>query len=123
MAKILLVEDDHMLNQAFFMILGSAGHTVVRTYNGKEAWETLRDFQPDIILLDMLMPIMSGLEFMQEFFMSPKLHSIKIVILTNLGKDHEVEEALALGANHYVLKAEIHPRGLISMVNSILEPR
>ena len=67
MAKILVVEDDKDLNNAYKIILKHEGHEVVGVFDGKEALDKIKDFSPDLILLDLLMPVMGGLEFLQNW--------------------------------------------------------
>jgi two-component system response regulator VicR len=119
-AKILIVEDDQDLNYAYQMILTREGHTVVTAYNGDEALEKLQDFDPELILLDLLMPVKSGVEFLQEFDVVKKHRDIKVLIFTNLEHASEIHEAFRLGANQCVIKAWTAPQGLIKVVSDVL---
>ena len=66
MADILVVEDDKDLNAAYRIILGKEGHAVETAFNGEEALQKLKSFEPQLILLDLLMPVMGGLEFLKH---------------------------------------------------------
>ncbi len=118
MAKVLIIEDNETLNEAYALILTTDGHDVTTAFNGEEGLEQLKSTTPDLILLDMLMPKMDGLEFLRHFKASdfPKT---TIIILSNLNEDEQVEEARKLGAHRYILKANTSPRELAARVNHI----
>lgn len=119
MTKVLIIEDNETLNEAYKLILEKDGHDVTTAFNGEEGLEKLKDVSPDLILLDMLMPKMDGLEFLRHF--SPgKYPKTTIIILSNLNEDEQVEEARKLGAHRYILKANTSPRELAIKVNHII---
>lgn len=119
MTKILIVEDDTILNDAYTLILKKAGHDVARAFNGKEALEATAKDDPDVILLDLLMPKMNGLQFLEAYDV-PKHPDVKIVILSNIGNDAEVEKAMELGAYKYIVKAHATPQDLSALVNHLV---
>jgi CheY-like chemotaxis protein len=114
--NILVVEDDLMLNEAYKMILSSAGHTTRTAYSGKEALELIDDQEPDIIFLDLRMPVMDGIEFLKIY--QPKKHhpNVKIIVFSNYDMQQEVDEAYELGAQRYVLKAWASPKELLKLI-------
>lgn len=114
---ILLVEDNDMLIRAYQMILEKGGYEVVLANNGKEALNKLKSTTPDVILLDMLMPEMDGLQFMIQLKKRGQNLPYKVVILTNLGDEPMVKEAISLGATDYVLKAQLSPLDLLNKVD------
>lgn len=119
MTKVLIIEDNETLNEAYKLILEKDGHDVTTAFNGEEGLEKLKDVSPDLILLDMLMPKMDGLEFLRHF--NPgKYPKTTIIILSNLNEDEQVEEARKLGAHRYILKANTSPRELAIKVNHII---
>ncbi|HEX8182472.1 MAG TPA: response regulator [Candidatus Saccharimonadales bacterium] len=118
MVKVLIVEDNETLNEAYKLILEKDGHDVTTAFNGEEGLEKLNDLTPDLILLDMLMPKMDGLEFLRNFKLD-KYPKTTIIILSNLNEDEQVEEARKLGAHRYILKANTSPRELAARVNHI----
>jgi len=119
MANILVVEDDKDLNSAYRMILKIAHHNVASAFDGQEALDKLAEFEPDLILLDLLMPIKSGLDFLQQFDVS-KHPDTKLVIFTNLDNSPEIHEAFKLGADQCIVKAGTSPAGLIEVVSGVL---
>lgn len=117
MANVLVIEDNKTLNQAYKLILQREGHEVRVAYNGKEGLELVKLSDPDLILLDMLMPVMNGVEFLEKY--KPASHpKTKIIILSNLNEDTEVQHALQLGAQKYILKASTSPQELIAHVKA-----
>lgn len=121
MARILVVEDDQDLNNAYCIILRHEGHEVVEAFDGKEALEKLTDFEPDLILLDLLMPVMGGLEFMQKWQGKSKRRDAKVLIFTNMENSPEVAEAYKLGANRCIIKSWTAPHNLARVVSDTLD--
>ena len=120
MANVLVIEDNKTLNQAYKLILQREGHEVRVAYNGKEGLELVALVEPELILLDMLMPVMNGVQFLEEY--KPAKHpKTKIIILSNLNEDSEVQQALRLGAQKYILKASTSPQELINQVKVSIE--
>lgn len=121
MARILVVEDDKDLNNAYSIILKHEGHKVVSTFDGKEALAKLKDFEPDLVLLDLLMPVMGGLEFLQSWDRPGKGNDVKILIFTNMENSPEVSEAYKLGANRCIIKSWTAPHNLAKVVSDTLQ--
>lgn len=118
--KILIVEDEIILLEAYEMVLRSVGYDVTLAHDGKEALEITQDLEPDLILLDLRMPKMSGIEFLQHYQKTANHPEVKIVVFSNLDADNEIQEAYELGAEKYVLKAWASPRELTKMVKDML---
>jgi two-component system response regulator VicR len=119
-ASILVVEDDKDLNAAYKLILEKAGYTVKVAYDGKAALEALKEFEPDLILLDLLMPIMGGLEFLQNYELTDKHPNVKVLIFTNMENSPEVTEAYKLGAHRCIIKSWTAPQNLARIINDAL---
>lgn len=120
MAQVLIVEDERALNSAYQMILEKEGHTVQTAFNGEEALACVKKQEPDIILLDLLMPKMTGLEFLRAVKLKEEHPNTVVVILSNLDMDKEIQEAFKLGAYKYILKAMTSPGQLAVMVNHLI---
>ena len=121
MANILVVEDDKDLNNAYKIILESEGHSVESAFNGQEALKKLKGFEPDLILLDLLMPIMGGLEFLQHYDLQHEHPHVKVLIFTNMENSPEVTEAYDLGAARCIIKSWTAPQNLARVVSDTLE--
>lgn len=120
MAHVLIVEDEKTLNNAYKMILEKEGHEVATAFNGAEALESVKKQVPDIILLDLLMPKMNGIEFLRHFDVKKKHPKTSVVILSNLDMDREIQQAFELGAYKYILKAITSPQQLAVLVNHLI---
>ncbi len=123
MPRILIVEDDRDLNNAYSIILKHEGHKVVEAFDGKEAIEKLTDFKPDLILLDLLMPVMGGLEFLQQWDVLNKHRDVKVLIFTNMENSPEVAEAYKLGAKRCIIKSWTAPHNLARVVSDTLKAK
>lgn len=117
--NILVVEDDLMLNDAYKMILESNGHVTRTAYDGKEALKLVNEQEPDIIFLDLRMPIMDGIEFLKEYQPKKNHKHVKVIVFSNYDMQQEVDEAYDLGAERYVLKAWASPKELLKLVEDI----
>lgn len=122
MANILIVEDDKDLNQAYQMILKRDGHDVSTATNGEEALKKATASTPELILLDLLMPIMGGLEFLKKYDLS-KHSAVKVLIFTNMENSPEVSEAYNLGAHRCIVKSWTAPQNLTHVVNEALKTK
>lgn len=121
MANILIAEDEHTLNEAYQMILKSEGHTVYPAYDGLEALKIAAKHPPDLILLDLKMPHLDGIEFLRKYDPVKNHPNVKVIIFSNLDMEREIDKAYDLGAHKYVLKAWASPKELIRMVDEILK--
>lgn len=122
MADILIVEDDKDLNRAYQAILEKDGHTVSSVTNGEEALAAVKAHTPDLILLDLLMPIMGGLEFLKQYDLA-KHSGVKVLIFTNMENSPEVSEAYKLGAHRCIVKSWTAPQNLSHVVTEALKAK
>ena len=120
MAKILIAEDEKALNDAYVMILKRAGHTVKSALDGSEALKITETFEPDVILLDLRMPEVGGIEFLQKYNLPEDHPRVKVIIFSNLDMQKEIDEAFRLGAAKYMLKSWASPSELIKMIDAQL---
>ncbi len=120
MADILIVEDDKDLNAAYKIILENEKYKVRTTFNGQEALKILKTYSPDLILLDLLMPIMGGLELLEKYNLKdhPK---VKVLIFTNMENSPEVTKAYNLGATRCIIKSWTAPQNLSKVVKDTLK--
>lgn len=122
MAKILIIEDDVRLEDTYDRIFQHHGHTVVRAHDGEDGLKQAEAENPDIILLDMLMPKMHGIEFLKHF--DPPSHpDTKIIVFSNMDSADLQEQALSLGATRYEVKSRFSPNELAKLVNETLAQR
>ncbi len=114
--SVLIVEDEPALNAAYAAILKAESVNVDTSFNGEEALTKVHTHMPDIILLDLRMPIMDGLEFLRRFSDVPNHEKSKIILFSNFDEQKDIDKAFDLGANRYMLKAWVSPKELIKLI-------
>jgi CheY-like chemotaxis protein len=119
MAKILIAEDERDIRDLVAFTLRFAGHEVFAASNGEEAVELAPRVNPDLILMDVRMPRMTGYEACKILKADPDLKDIPVVFLSAKGQDNEIQQGLASGAEDYLLKP-FAPDQLTTRVKVIL---
>lgn len=119
MSKILVAEDERDIRDLVAFTLRFAGHEVVVANNGEEAVETALQANPDLILMDVRMPRMTGYEACKVMKANPDLKDIPVVFLTARGQESEIQQGLDAGAEEYLLKP-FAPDQLTTRVKAIL---
>ncbi len=119
---ILIVEDESVLNEAYQLILANAGYDILSAFDGKEALAIAQQTEIDLILLDLRMPIMDGIEFLKSFGMEATKKT-KIVVFSNYDMQKEIEQAYDLGAYKYILKSWASPKELLKLVEDTLKAK
>lgn len=115
----MVVEDEQALSAAYKIILEKAGYQVTTALDGKEALDVVDQAEPDIILLDLKMPRMDGIAFLEAYQPNSLKHKPKIVVFSNFDLQDEIDRAFSLGADKYVLKAWAAPKDLLKIVSEI----
>jgi len=118
---ILLVEDDVFVSDIYQTKISSEGYEVILAENGLEAIKKLEKSIPDLILLDIIMPYMDGMETLRKIKSEEKWIKIPIILLTNLSDKEKIEEALGVGADDFLIKSHFTPSEVISKVNMLLK--
>jgi two-component system, chemotaxis family, chemotaxis protein CheY len=99
MAKILICDDSQFMRNVIKDALNSSGHELIEAENGKQALETYTTEKPDLLLLDIIMPEMDGIEVLKQLG-----EGAKVIVVSAVGQDKMVEEAKSLGALDYIVK-------------------
>jgi two-component system alkaline phosphatase synthesis response regulator PhoP len=119
---VLLVEDDPMVVKMYERKFKLEGFKLNMAFNGFEGMEALKKERPNIILLDIMMPKMSGLEMLQLVKADPQYKDLPVVMLTNLGdRAEDVQKCKELGAEDYWVKANIRLEEIIERITAILK--
>ena len=119
--KILIVEDDQFLRELYCDVLKAEGYVIDIAIDGQEGLKKIKEGGYDLVLLDIIMPKIDGLEIMRRIKTDPSALPNKCVIfLTNLDKEEEIKEALHLG-NGYLIKSQITPGSLVQELKAYLE--
>ena len=119
-AKILLVEDDAFISHAYKDGLERAGLEVLLATDGEQAMTQLHAHRPQLVLLDLIMPIKNGFEVLTELQQDKKYKGIPVIVLSNLGQDSDMAKAKALGAVDYFIKSNTSMKEVIEKVKGYL---
>jgi len=119
--KILLVEDDPFLLGMYAAKFELANFKVIIATDGEKAYQAAKKESFDIILLDVVLPKINGLEVLQKFRAGKENKTTPVVMLTNLSQKNEVDEALRLGAVDYLIKAHFMPSEVVEKIKTILK--
>jgi DNA-binding response OmpR family regulator len=120
MAKILIIEDDALLSKMYLSIFTSEKYEVETAADGQAGLDKARANKPTLILLDIMMPRLNGMEVLGKLKEDPELKDIPVVVLTNLAGDSDIQTALKMGAVNYIIKSEHKPKEVEEIVRGIL---
>jgi two-component system cell cycle response regulator len=120
MAKVFIVEDDPLMLRMYQKIFTFEKYEVETAGDGEEAITKVAAVNPTIILLDVMMPKMNGLQVLERLKSDPATKHIPVIMLTNLAGQQDAETALAKGAVKYIIKSEHEPKEIADMVKEII---
>jgi len=118
--NILLVEDELLLSNILKSRLEKEGFKVFQARDGEMALKFLRETKPDIILLDIILPKISGFEILEELQKNPELQSAPVAIISNLGQESDIQKGRSLGAINYFVKAQVTIDELVGKIRKML---
>lgn len=122
MPKILLVEDDPFISEIYTKKLGSSGFEVIPALTGKDALKKIREGKYDLVMLDMVLPELSGMEILRELRTNKDFDPrLKVVVFSNLSGPQERQDALAAGASGFISKTDFTPSEVVVEVNRYLD--
>ena len=120
MTKIAIIEDDSVISQMYRMKFEADGFEVQIANNGKDGVSLVQQFAPDMVLLDMQMPLMNGDEALKEIRKAEWGKTVPVMILTNLGEEEAPGDIRSLGIESYIVKADLTPRQVVERVKTTL---
>ena len=120
MAKVLIVEDDPLMSRMYQKIFTFEKYEVEMAADGEECLVKAAASNPTLILLDVMMPKMNGLQALEKLKADDKTKSIPVIMLTNLAGQQDAETALSKGAVKYIIKSEHEPKEIVDMVKEII---
>lgn len=120
MTKIAIIEDDQTISQMYRMKFQTDGFDVQMANNGKIGVALVKEFKPDIILLDLQMPEMDGAEALAEMRKHDWGAKIPVIILTNMGEEESPASLKNLNVESYIVKADLTPSQVVSKVKETL---
>jgi|SRR5678815_2024314 DNA-binding response OmpR family regulator len=118
--RILVAEDDRFLRKAAEMALKRQGYTVLTAADGEEALRAAQSELPDLILLDLIMPKVNGFDVLQALKKEAPTAKIPVIVMSNLGQDRDVQQAMDAGAAAYFIKTDLSLQALVQRVEETL---
>jgi DNA-binding response OmpR family regulator len=120
MTKIAIIEDDPVISQMYRMKFEADGFDVQIANNGALGVELVKSYKPDIILLDLQMPEMNGVDALTIIRKSETSKTTPVIILTNLGEEESPKQLQSLGIHSYIVKANLTPRQVVQRIKDAL---
>lgn len=121
MAKILFIEDETALQKTLSAMMEQAGHSIVNAYDGEKGLELAQQSEPDLILLDLILPRMDGFSVLDKLKSEQKTKNIPVIVLTNLESVEDVEKVIELGATTYLVKANYDLDDIVRKIDETLK--
>jgi CheY-like chemotaxis protein len=118
--KVLVIEDDKFLVNAYRIKFEKLGYEIRIAGDGLEALKMLNEWEPEILILDLVMPNMDGYEFLEKLRAMDKYKSIPVLISSNLSQPEDKEKASKLGANNYVVKGNLSLTELVEKLEELI---
>jgi len=118
---IMIVEDDSFVLDIYQTKLEQEGYDAVPAINGVEALKKLESEIPDLILLDIVMPYLDGLDVLKKIKEDERLKRVPVILLTNLSQKEQIEKGMGLGADDYLIKSHFTPSEVLAKVRNLLE--
>lgn len=120
MHKVLIVEDEDILRKAYVNVFTMEKFQVSEAENGEAALVQIEKVRPDIVILDVLMPIMNGIEFLEKVSLVKRYPKTKVLVLSNLSDKDTVDQVISLGASKHLVKSSLSPSQLVQTVRGLL---
>lgn len=118
--KVLIIEDDKFLRELIAQKLLRDNYDIAEAVDGESGIKNAKDQNPDVILLDLILPGIDGFEVLGRIKADSSLSQIPVIILSNLGQKEDIERGLKMGAADYLIKAHFTPGEIISKIKGIL---
>ena len=118
--KIVLIEDDTFLGGMYVTKLNLEGFDVKLAEDGEKGLKLVKSEQPDLVLLDIILPKMSGFDVLKDIKGDESIQDIPVILLTNLGQRDDVQKGIKLGAKDYLIKAHFMPSEVVAKIKSLV---
>jgi len=119
--NILIIEDDEFFRELISKKLFSRDFSVSSAKDGEDGFKKSKETKPDLILLDLLLPLMDGYEVLLAIKDNPETQSIPVIILSNLSSKDDIDRAIKLGASDFLIKSQIDLEEIVSKIDSIIK--
>lgn len=120
MKKILVIEDDQFYSSIFQRKLTKEGFEVHTAADGEQGIAQAKEIKPDLILLDMIMPVKDGFETLKELKADQNLKDINVIVLSNLGQENDIASTKTLGAVDYIVKANMSVQEMVEKIRKYI---
>lgn len=117
---VLIVEDDVFLSDLYKTKLELAGYKIFAAYDGEKGLEMAKKNKPSIILLDLVIPKLTGFQVLEGIKADASIKDVPVIILTNLSQKDDVDKGLAMGANDYLIKAHFMPSEVVEKIKKLI---
>jgi len=118
--KILIIEDDRFIAKMYQTKLDLEGYDVEVAENGAQGVEKIKNFSPDLVLLDIIMPEMDGFGVLEAIRDDDAINSTPVVVMSNLAQEDHLKRARALGAKDYIVKSQFTPMDVVKKIKEVL---
>lgn len=119
--RILLVEDEDSIRDLYLRQIGKAGFEIKGAADGTAGMEALKKEEFDLLLLDIMLPGMNGLQVLREFKQTHPDSKMKVILLTNLGQEEVIKEGFSMGATAYLIKSSYTPDQIVEEIKNTLK--
>jgi len=120
MGKVVIIEDDPLLQKVYSTRLKADGHQVFIASNGKKGLQMVKKELPQVVLLDIMMPRISGLDVLKQLKSNSATAEIPVLVYSNLGKQEKIIEAKKMGAQEFITKANFTPQQVVAKIEAFL---
>ena len=118
---ILIIEDDRFVSGMYADKLSIVGFKVQSAFDGEAGLKLAREVHPDLILLDIMLPVLDGFEVLRRLKADKDLANVPVIILSNLGDPEQIKTGLNLGANDYLVKAHFVPSEVLAHIQALVK--
>lgn len=118
---ITIIEDDDFLRSLAVSKLEKEGFTVITAANGQDGLAILEETPPHLLILDLMLPIMSGFEVLEKMKQNESLKDIKVIVFSNLGEESDIKKCMDMGANDYLVKANFTLDELVEKIKTLVK--
>lgn len=119
-ARILIIEDDRYISKMYQLKLSLEGYEAEVAENGRQGVDKVKDFMPDIILCDILMPELDGFEVIKILKEDEQTKNIPILIMSNLGQEDHIQKGMQMGAIGYIVKSQYTPSKVVEKIKEVV---
>jgi len=120
---ILLIEDSVSTRATYKNFFEKHGYHILEAANGETGWAIARDKLPDLVVLDLLLPDIHGLEVLKNIRSDEKTKNIPVLVLTNVKEAEDIQKSKTMGASHYAHKGSVTPTKIIEIVENLLKKK